>query len=132
MDYRKKSLWTRTDEQLLLDKFICPNAQDKQNNSQSPLQGAFFNASFAFLTKKIVRVHHHYVFLDKWLRCMRPCTHIPNPWIWRENQREAVIGFPYSEIRFLNKYIVKYLKINAIFSQSIYFFQFFFVLEHYR
>ena len=31
----------------------------------------------------------------------------------------------YSEIRFLNKNIVKYLKINAIFRKSIYFFQLF-------
>ena len=37
-----------------------------------------------------------------------------NPWIWRENQRGALIGFSYSEIRFINKNIVKYLKINAI------------------
>ena len=56
----------------------------------------------------------------------------PNPWIWRENQRGVLIGFSYSEIRFLNKNIVKYLKINAIFRQSIYFFQLFFVLQHYR
>ena len=55
-----------------------------------------------------------------------------NPWIWRENQRGVLIGFSYSEIRFLNKNIVKYLKINAIFRQSIYFFQLFFVLQHYR
>ena len=48
-----------------------------------------------------------------------------NPWIWRENQRGALIGFSYSEIRFLNKNIVKCLKINVICRQSIYFFQFF-------
>ena len=32
---------------------------------------------------------------------------------WRENQRGELIGFSYSEIRFLNKNIVKYLKIKA-------------------
>ena len=60
--------------------------------------------------------------------------HNYNPWIWRENQREGgvLIGFSYIEIRFLNKNIVKYLKINAIFRQSIYFFQLLFVLQHYR
>ena len=36
-----------------------------------------------------------------------------------------LIGFSYIEIRFLNKNIVKYLKINAIFRESIYFFQLF-------
>ena len=36
------------------------------------------------------------------------------------------IGFSYSEIRFLNKNIVKYLKINAIFARV--FFQLFFCL----
>ena len=50
-----------------------------------------------------------------------------NPWIWRENQRWALIGFSYSEIRFLNKNIVKCLNLNAIFRESIYFFQFFFL-----
>ena len=55
-----------------------------------------------------------------------------NPWIWRENQRGALIGFSYSEIRFLNKNIVKCPILNAIFRQSIYFFPFFFVLRHYR
>ena len=55
-----------------------------------------------------------------------------NPWIWRENERGALIGFSYSEIRFLNKNIVKCPNLNAIFRQSIYFFQFFFVLRHYR
>ena len=49
-----------------------------------------------------------------------------DPWIWRENQRGALIGFSYSEIRFLNKNIVKCPTLNAIFRQSIYFFQFFF------
>ena len=44
-----------------------------------------------------------------------------NPWIWRENQRGALIGFSYSEIRFLNKNIVKCLNLNAIFRESIYF-----------
>ena len=55
-----------------------------------------------------------------------------NPWIWRENQRGVLIDFSYSEIRFLNKNIVKCLKLNDIFCQSIYFLQFFFVLQHYR
>ena len=45
-----------------------------------------------------------------------------NPWIWRENQRGVLIRFSYSEIRFRNKNIVKCLKLNAIFRQSIYFF----------
>ena len=54
-----------------------------------------------------------------------------NLWIWRENQRGALIGFSYSEIRFLDKNIVKCLNLNAIFRESIYFFQFFFVLQHY-
>ena len=49
-----------------------------------------------------------------------------NPWIWRENQRGMLIGFSYSEIRSLNKNIVKCLKLNAIFRQGTYFFQFFF------
>ena len=38
--------------------------------------------------------------------------------VWRENQRGGggvLIGFSYIEIRFLNKNIVKYLKVNAIF-----------------
>ena len=38
-----------------------------------------------------------------------------------------LIGFSCSEIRFLNKNIIKCLKLNAIFRQSIYFFQFFFL-----
>ena len=46
-----------------------------------------------------------------------------------ENQVGALIGFSYSEIRFLNKNTVKCLKINAICRQSIYFFQFFFSFE---
>ena len=54
------------------------------------------------------------------------------PWIWRENQQGVLIGFSYSEIRFLNKNIVKCLELNAIFRQSIHIFQFFFVLQHYR
>ena len=49
-----------------------------------------------------------------------------NPWIWRENQRGVLIGFSYSEIISLNKNIVKCIKLNAIFRQSVYFFQ------HYR
>ena len=32
-----------------------------------------------------------------------------NPWIWSEKQRGALLGFSYSEIRFLNKNIVKCL-----------------------
>ena len=51
---------------------------------------------------------------------------LTNPWIWRENQRGAPIGFSYSEIKFLNKNIVKCPNLNAIIRQSIYFFQFFF------
>ena len=39
-----------------------------------------------------------------------------------------LIGFSYSEIKSLNKNIVKRLKLNAIFRQGTYFFQFFFVL----
>ena len=37
----------------------------------------------------------------------------PNPWIWRENQRWALIGLSYSEIRFLNKNKVNYFFICA-------------------
>ena len=48
-----------------------------------------------------------------------------NLWIGRENQRGALIGFSYSEIRFLNKDIAKCLNLNAIFRESIYFFHFF-------
>ena len=59
----------------------------------------------------IIRVYIHYMQF--------------NPWIWRENQRGVLIGFSYSEIISLNKNIVKCLKLNAIFRQSIYFFQFF-------
>ena len=72
---------------------------------------------------------------DKFRSMWNPVLIDPHSWeprIWRENQRGALIGFSYSEIRFLNKNIVKYLKINAIFRQSIYFFQLFFVLQHYR
>ena len=66
------------------------------------------------------------------VNCRWYCSQLNNPWIWRENQRGVLIGFSYSEIRFLNKNIVKYLKINAIFRRSIYFVQLFFVLQHYR
>ena len=66
-----------------------------------------------------------------YLACLRARMR-DNPWIWRENKRRALIGFSYSEIRFPNKNIVKYLKINVIFCQSIYFSSCFFVLQHYR
>ena len=49
---------------------------------------------------------------------------LANPWIWHENQ-QGQVGFSYSEIRFLHKNMVKCLNVNAIFRESIYFFQYF-------
>ena len=59
------------------------------------------------------------------LLSMRSQMYLLNPCIWHENKQGSLIGFSYSETTFLNKNIVKCLKINAICRQSIYFSSYF-------
>ena len=55
------------------------------------MQSYYTNNTLASFSRKLIQHANSYI------------TQSHNPWIWRENQRGALIGFSYSEIRFLNK-----------------------------